>query len=145
TMVMTSPKIAVHAFRADPATTAPTTTASATPRRAGFTASGSWRGGQLRVGRRREDPECIERPVAQPRATDDLRHRDGSEGPRILGIGAVVAHQEQVTFGDHPLALVALDGRRLRRTGLWVGVQIRLLHLRVCCIKVSVRGGVAWG
>ena len=73
TIVMTRPKIAVRAFRADPATTAPTTTASATPTRAGFTAARSLGGRrQLRVGGRREDPEHVERPVAQPRAADDL-------------------------------------------------------------------------
>ena len=41
TIVTTRPRIAVRAFRADPATRAPTTTASATPARAGFTAARS--------------------------------------------------------------------------------------------------------
>jgi hypothetical protein len=81
TRATTRPRIAVRAFLAEPATTAPTMTASATPARAGFTLGGSWRRRrQLRVGGRPEDPEDVDRPVAQPRATDDLR---GLDGPNV--------------------------------------------------------------
>src|SRR6476619_7784097 len=102
---MTSPKIAVRSVRADPAMAAPTTTASATPARAGFTAGGSLRR-QFRVGRRLEDPEHVERPVPEPGAPDDLRLRYGAEGPRILRVGPVVAHQEEIASGDDPAVFV---------------------------------------
>ena len=131
--MMTSPKIAVRAFRADPATTAPTTTASATPARAGFTASGSWAGGRQlrRVGGRREDPEGVERPVAQPGSADDLRNGHRPERARVLGIRPVIAHQEQVTLRHDPAVLVALNGRRLRRCGGRFGIEVRLVDLGV--------------
>src|SRR4029077_16166875 len=129
-MTTTSPKIAVRAFRADPATTAPTTTASATPTRAGFTAPDSWaRRSQLRVCRRREDPEGVERPVAQPGTADDLRHRHGPEGPRVLRILAMVAREAHVARRDDPRVLVPLHGGRVRWRAVWLGVEVGLLDL----------------
>src|SRR5262245_63722973 len=126
-MVTTSPRIAVRALRDELARTAPSTTAIATPARAGLTASRSWGGGcQLRVRRRREDAEHVDRPVAQPGATDDERRGHRTERPRIGGIGAVVTHQEQLVVGDHPAVLLVGDRRGLDRIAGGAG-EVRLV------------------
>src|SRR5512147_1651788 len=88
----TRPRMAVRAFLADPATTAPITTASATPARAGFTGGSSWdAGGQLRMRRRGQDAEDVDRPVAEPGPADDMRDGHRPERAGVSRVRPVIA------------------------------------------------------
>ena len=73
-------------------------------------------GTSVRVGGRREDPERVERPVAQPCPADDVLDGDRPEGARIRGVGPVVAHQEELALGDRPRWPGPTARRRLRRS-----------------------------
>src|SRR6516164_6665991 len=138
TSVTISPRIAVRARCADAATTAPMTTASATPARAGFTVRRSWRGGrQLRVGGRVQDPEDVDRPVAQPGATDHRGDRHRPERSRIGRVRSMVAHQEQLALGNDPLVLVAGHRGRLG-IGLGLGIDVWLRDLGAIDEDVAV-------
>src|SRR3954471_11319090 len=131
TISTTSPRIAERAFRTETVTTAPTMIASATPARAGFTPGRSWRRRrQLRGGGRRQDPEDIDRPVAQPGTTDDLPRLDRPEHPRVGGIRAVVGHQEELSYRDDPAVFVTGDGLLLCRIAALGGEEVRLVDLR---------------
>src|SRR5262249_22352799 len=78
---------------------------------------------QLRVCGRRQDAERVERPVAQPRATDHVTLLNRPEDPRVRGVHAMVAHHEQLTRGDDPRRLVAGDERLL------AVIDVRLVQL----------------
>ena len=105
------PSRAARASRADTATTAPIVMASATPARAGFTG----RPVPAPGGRCREDPERVDRPVAEPRPPDDVVDRHGAELARVGRVRAMVAHQEQLALGDDPAAPGRGSLRRFRR------------------------------
>src|SRR5450756_579794 len=59
------------------------------------------------IGRGRDDPELLERPVADDPAPDHRRDGDRSEDPTVFRHLAVVAHHEQFALGHDPAILVA--------------------------------------
>src|SRR5450756_2653931 len=69
------------------------------------------------IGRGRDDPELLERPVADDPAPDHRRDGDRSEDPTVFRHLAVVAHHEQLALGHDPSRLVACD-RWLRDAGI---------------------------
>ena len=78
---------------------------------------------QLRVGRRLDDAQRVDRPEAQPGAADHLAGLDHAELARVLRLGAVVAEHEEAAVRNGPLGDVG------ERHGIAVAVDVRLVQL----------------
>ena len=64
---------------------------------------------ELGVGQLGQDAERVERPVPEPGTPDHVADLDRPEAPRVGGVLAVVAHDQQLVLGHEPLARAAAD------------------------------------